>query len=501
METDSDTPTMRGSDDDFQETDKTTYEKAQLFGSEKGVEVDLEPDKIKLDKKQGMYQITKHIYVDKLFYNIFPMEYPITSENGVAIIINIEYVRSNVDAENFTDFIQYDTRKSCDNSEVNCYLLNTKAKKISLNCQGVKVCEYFKNRNKDHCHVDFDTDFINMNKTHTRHKDKSERSCDSIFPYNSKQNTCGFVHKSSREGILKKSDCNVKFYGIIPLDRKIPYVILVCKGKHSHPPPQPKSMDPHMSNMMLELTSINLSFGPYINITADKLLSDNFIRTVIGDKDFQEIQKSLTSENELRKLLAKVQKSSFGQDLIGLHFNIWSGNLSDYIQQFEGWKCILGNLDKVQLEGFGRALSKLNHSSCLNEDLKKIYKICSSHFKKEIQNSKYSKANQNLMEELLDAPSEKIKPIFKSLKCSNEIDIEDWVDFYATNWVTALLNPSNSQINKEIWNSAPDITAKLCNENAYHDGNMTLLDAIITAKDYDKQQHSDTYNNIKKSNN
>ncbi|CAG8751408.1 24887_t:CDS:2, partial [Dentiscutata erythropus] len=312
MDTDSDTPTMRGSDDDFQETDKTTYEKAaQLIESEKGVEVDLEPDKIVLDKKQGTYQITKHLYVDKLLYNIFPMEYPITTEKGVAIIINIEYVRSRVDAENFTDFIQYDTKKSCDNSEVNCYLLNTKAKKISLNCQGVK----------------------------------------------------------------------------------------------------PKSMNPHMSNMMLELTSINLPFGPYINITADKLLSDNFIRTVIGDKDFQEIQNSLTDENELRK---------------------------------------------------------------------------------EIQNSKYSKDNQNLMEELLDAPYENIAQIFKSLKY--------WVDFYGANWVTALLNPSKSQINNKIWNSAPDFTAKLCSENAYHEGNMTLLDAIIKAREYDKQQHSNTYNNNKKSN-
>ncbi|KAF0559044.1 hypothetical protein F8M41_007016 [Gigaspora margarita] len=580
MDMDSDTATMRGSDDDCQESDKISYEQAfvqtkkkknkpnktktkfhvsymndahlydsyhnydesssssmlknnnlQSIESEDDVEFEPELDKTKSDKKRlGAYRITKNLYVDEICYSILPMEYPITSEKGVAIIFNVEYVEAHTKsqeyADKYIDVIQYDLIKRSNREEVNCYFINTKVKNTCWHCQGIKVCEFFQDRNKGHCNVDIDTDFINVDKSHMRYKDRLEKSCDGIFAYNSKRITCGFLHYINgtlKEGILKKLDCNVKFFRIVPIERKVPYVILVCKGKHSHPPPPPNSINPHMINMAQDLTSTMLPSDAYINLNSDKLLSNNFISAVIGDEVFQEIQYSLSDGNKLRKLIAKVQKSSFGQDLIGLLFNIWSKNLSDYIKQFaifknshiiiicmsedqvkawlkleyfeivsfsnqfygniteltingyddnreliftcariftnitdaesykqmfldlfkltnvtpkfyylhkEGWKCIRGNLNKVQLEGLGEALRQLNHGSYWDNELKKIYKFCRLDFLKEIKNSNYSEVNQNLMKELLDALPERIREISKLLKYSNEGNIEVWADYY-----------------------------------------------------------------------
>ncbi|RIB25179.1 hypothetical protein C2G38_532047 [Gigaspora rosea] len=324
---DSDTTTMRGTDDDCQETDKIAYEQAfvqskkkknkpsktkfhvsrmgdaqldhsyrnydesssssmqknknlQSIKSEDNVE-EPELDKTKSDKKHlGAYRITKNLYVDEICYSILPMEYPITSEKGVAIIFNVEYVeahdKSQEYAEKFTDVIQYNLVRKNHRDEVNCYFLNTKVKNTCWHCQGIKVCEFFQEKNKGHCNVDIDTDFINVDKSHMRYKGRLEKSCDGIFACNSKRNTCGFRHDINgtlKEGILKKLDCNVKFFRIVPIERKVPYVILVCKGKHSHPPPPPNSIHPHMINMAHDLTSTILPPDDYIDLNSDKLLS------------------------------------------------------------------------------------------------------------------------------------------------------------------------------------------------------------------------------------
>jgi hypothetical protein len=43
-----------------------------------------------------------------------------------------------------------------------------------------------------------------------------------------------------KQGSMIQKTCGVKFHKLIPLDlEKCPYVILVSKGIHSHPPPPP----------------------------------------------------------------------------------------------------------------------------------------------------------------------------------------------------------------------------------------------------------------------
>ncbi len=70
-------------------------------------------------------------------------------------------------------------------------------------------------------------------------------------------------------------NCNVKFYKIIPLDlEKTPYVILVCKGIHSHPPPLPSQVPLEVMNKLKSL--IESTSDQFIDITAKKLISSKY---------------------------------------------------------------------------------------------------------------------------------------------------------------------------------------------------------------------------------
>ncbi|CAG8846910.1 40137_t:CDS:2, partial [Gigaspora margarita] len=103
-----------------------------------------------------------------------------------------------------------------------------------------------------------------------------DNSCNVIFSSNSRRKSCGFLHKSSsdtyQEGKIIKMNCSVKFHKIIPLDLiKTPYIILVCKGIHSHPPPPPQEVPLEIMNKLKTL--IESSSEQFVDITARKLIS------------------------------------------------------------------------------------------------------------------------------------------------------------------------------------------------------------------------------------
>ena len=75
-------------------------------------------------------------------------------------------------------------------------------------------------------------------------------------------------------------DCNVKFHKIIPLDFKTtPYVILVCKGIHSHPPPLPLQVPLEIINKLKSL--IKSTSDKFIDIMAKKLISSKYFILII----------------------------------------------------------------------------------------------------------------------------------------------------------------------------------------------------------------------------
>ena len=94
----------------------------------------------------------------------------------------------------------------------------------------------------------------------------------------------GFLHEqfnsSFQEGKIIKMNCNVKFYKIIPLDLETtPYVILVCKGIHSHPLPLPLQVPLEIINKLKSL--IESTFDQFIDITAKKLISSKYFVLII----------------------------------------------------------------------------------------------------------------------------------------------------------------------------------------------------------------------------
>ncbi|CAG8811529.1 23594_t:CDS:2, partial [Cetraspora pellucida] len=67
--------------------------------------------------------------------------------------------------------------------------------------------------------------------------------CFTVLSNSSKKKYCAYAHQSENvichSPIVKKS-CKVEFYKLIPLNlREYPFVILICKEIHTHPPPPP----------------------------------------------------------------------------------------------------------------------------------------------------------------------------------------------------------------------------------------------------------------------
>ncbi|KAF0341943.1 hypothetical protein F8M41_016170 [Gigaspora margarita] len=90
------------------------------------------------------------------------MEYPPTSEDGIAIVYNIEAWNNNSEA--FMSNIQYKLGRPCgggDNSTY-CPFLESSVKKSYYTCQGVKICENLnlEIKNRSHCEVDMDVDLL-----------------------------------------------------------------------------------------------------------------------------------------------------------------------------------------------------------------------------------------------------------------------------------------------------------------------------------------------------
>ena len=86
----------------------------------------------------------------------------------------------------------------------------------------------------------------------------------------------GFLHRHSdetiQEGNIIKHLCDVKYYKIVPYDiKKCPYVILISKGIHKHPPPPPNKVPVEIINKLKVI--IKEASEELIDITPRKLVS------------------------------------------------------------------------------------------------------------------------------------------------------------------------------------------------------------------------------------
>jgi len=86
----------------------------------------------------------------------------------------------------------------------------------------------------------------------------------------------GFLHQYTdgvmEEGKIIKKSCNVVFYKLIPYDLKeTPYVILVSKGIHDHPPPPPGRIPQEITYKLKAM--IETSHDDLVDISPRKLIS------------------------------------------------------------------------------------------------------------------------------------------------------------------------------------------------------------------------------------
>ncbi|CAG8821175.1 34340_t:CDS:2, partial [Gigaspora margarita] len=136
------------------------------------------------------------------------------------------------------------------------------------------------------------------------------------------------------------------------------------------------------------------------------------------------------------------------KDINELEFNVYDQKYST--------SCIIVDLDLAQAKGLGKALKTIDLLKKRKEHLEHIIKSYRVYFQRNIHNSKYSTKAKSLMNELINQTSkENTQQLFKALEKLNEPKIQDWISFYKTSWILALLIQAYTKIPTDLWNSTP----------------------------------------------
>ncbi|CAB4418704.1 unnamed protein product [Rhizophagus irregularis] len=102
--------------------------------------------------------------------------------------------------------------------------------------------------------------------------------CYTILPNSSKKTLCSHPHRTGttiKQGSIIQKTCGVKYSKIIPLDIKsCPYVILISKGIHSHPPPPPSRVPLTICSRLQEL--IHQANDNNSDITPTHIITGNY---------------------------------------------------------------------------------------------------------------------------------------------------------------------------------------------------------------------------------
>ncbi|CAG8662087.1 12422_t:CDS:10, partial [Ambispora gerdemannii] len=321
--------------------------------------------------------------------------------------------------------------------------------------------------------------------------------CCTVLSNTTQKKVCSFPHLDENnqpyEASLENIPCQVKFYRFTPLDLvKCPFIILVCIGEHTHPPPPPSHIPEAIRDRLktlIEKVSTNLE-----HVTPRRLIS--------------EIHASLNNLDHLRYLVARVQNSihPHGQGILGLvhAFSSNLDNIHEYVQRIAityarvftniatanayqrmfkatietveelcnqkvqikhihntGWRVILGDLDAAQAKGLGLALADLDQKTTWETHLTYIFK--------NIAESQLSNYLKNLKYELLMANKERVTAIFLEFFESSEVGASDWASYYSKPWRLASLNHHYSNIDKDDWCNVGETTN--VPESAHADAN------------------------------
>ncbi|CAB4398507.1 unnamed protein product [Rhizophagus irregularis] len=182
------------------------------------------PDGIssKLEEDTEIY-ITKHITVKTIIHSLVPIEYPPTSERGIAIIYHIEGWE-NKDAV-FSD-VQYSIdlelkemeHKSVDPDSDLCLKINQELSTSNKENNTFAI--------KDNVDLNLLSQLLNGLKKQMNH----------LFIATHPHHAGNII----KQGSIIRKTCRVKYTKIISHDlEKCSYIILISKGIHFHPPPLP----------------------------------------------------------------------------------------------------------------------------------------------------------------------------------------------------------------------------------------------------------------------
>ncbi|RGB26473.1 hypothetical protein C1646_770398 [Rhizophagus diaphanus] len=316
------------------------------------------------ERLEKMLALINTIYhITDIRHSLFPIEYPDSSNNGIAYVFHVE---NWADKKAVFGNIQYSLGKpSGAHSNTFCPYLGVKCKdekkhvkvdpdvdllsrnpsfftlsslhQIRLNTQE----EYLAAIKTQCCHNNYTCNgktcelFRNEGRINTIEDDKK---CFTIIPSASRKEECSIPHvKDGKIELLPlvKIGCNVIFHKYEPLDlESCPYIVMVVKNTHSHPPP-PHRIPGHLQENVKNL--IKNSNDLLNDTTPRKLISGPLIKAVFGEVVLSDIHASMNNIDKLHNIVMKEQRllHPHGQGIMGMvhAFNQNEANLRDYIQR------------------------------------------------------------------------------------------------------------------------------------------------------------------------
>ncbi|RHZ76174.1 hypothetical protein Glove_202g111 [Diversispora epigaea] len=171
--------------------------------------------------------------------------------------------------------------------------------------------------------------------------DEPINNCFTVLHNSSKKTYCPHPHCERnivKQGSIIQKTCNVKYSKLILLDiKKCPYMILVSRGIHSHPPPPPNRVPITICDRLKELIhQANDNTG---DVTPIRIISGNLIKTYFGTEYLAEVHASLNNADRLRYHVDKIQKeiNPQGTGLLGVVYNYSKNinNFCEYVKRLE----------------------------------------------------------------------------------------------------------------------------------------------------------------------
>ncbi|CAB4480127.1 unnamed protein product [Rhizophagus irregularis] len=517
-------------------TTNTVESDFQLSDNEKG-----QNSMNKFENNLTIGDFGKNLIVNDIEFHLELQEYPRTSEDGVAYVYSVSAFDHKKAREFFSlKNIQYAMdSKSGMAYEFECGFLGIIAIKNMRKCHGVKMCSHSAEElNSSHDSVNFETNtYKNIYNTYEHSIEKytinffvvcsktfcqfincsgSPKISDTKFLVKVVQqnilsdvmdgkggNLIDFPHRFSNNTVTDGSliihkPCQVRFYCITPVDlEKCPYIVIISKGVHAHPPPPvkiPINLVKDSQSIMNDENLSNLTARKFLTSTVhefmkNKNLNDAYIRKIeffqngqilvlcmrkeqsfaLLDLSYFEIDmayKRIQGEIKEWELVAYVE--NFQKTLTfarvftnnksaDAYQNIFAAVFSVVKEDTNSEICfhhIDGKGHPGQALGLGQYLNNRYPYLSAIEHLKHIYKICLIHFNRNIrQKSEIPTEIKKMMYAIphLETKAEVLN-VLEQIKLTQNKQAIDWVNDKSKEWVLAGISKAFTLMPIKTWN-------------------------------------------------